>query len=128
MPTLKPLGIAILFSPLFSIAAGLDTSSTVTSGALQSATINMLSQASTNIGVQFAPNTSTSAASGSSLASVDSATWTPKASLTTGNVNASASSQQTNAVATAIFKVNALSIVPVISGNVPLAPFTISAP
>ncbi len=128
MPTLKPLGIAILFSPLLSIAASFDASSSITSGALQSATINVLSQASTNIGVQFSPNTSASAASGSSFASVDSVTWTPKASLTTGNVNASASSQQTNAVATTIFTVNSLSIVPVIGAGTPLTTFNITAP
>jgi hypothetical protein len=126
--TLRQLAIASLFVPLLSTAATFDASSVSAGSAIQSATVNTLSQASTNLGVTFAPYTNTSFASGSAASSVDSVTMTPKGSITTGNVNASASGQYTNAVATTIFTVNSLSIVPIIGASTPLTTFNITAP
>lgn len=128
MLTLRQLATASLFVPLLSTAVTFDASSVSAGSAIQSATVNTLSQASTNLGVTFAPYTNTSSASGSAASSVDSVTMTPKGSLTTGNVNASASGQYTNAVATTIFTVNALSIVPTIGASTPLTTFNITAP
>ena len=128
MLTLRPLAITSLLVPLLSTAATFDASSVSAGGAIQSATVNTLSQASTNLGVTFAPYTNTSSASGSAASSVDSVTMTPKGSLTTGNVNASAVGPQTNAIATTIFTVNSLSIVPVIGASTPLTTFNITAP
>jgi hypothetical protein len=135
-PISKVLVMANLFYPLFSMATTFDAASTVSGGGIQSATVNVLSHASTNLNVQFTLNTNagsvsglaSSAASGFGSSSVDSVTGTPKGSLTTDYVNATATDPLTNAMGITIFSVNSLSIVPAISGSAPLPRFTINAP
>jgi len=132
----KTLGMSILLLPLISMAATSESSPTVGGGAIQSATVNVLSQASTNLNVQVTLNTNagsvsglaSSAASGVASSSVDSVTGTPSGSIPGTNVSASATDPLTNAMGTTIFSVNSLSIVPIISGSASLPRFTITAP